>query len=241
MAILFTYVLVRAHFTYSTIPVILFLYFLPDWLPTPNNLHFRRAVRRLDDIIYRIIRQRRVSGEDRGDLLSMLLSVRAADGTRMSDQQLRDEVMTLFLAGHETTALALSWTWYLLSQHPEVESKLVEELQTVLGGHSPTVATLPQLRYTEMVVTESMRLYPPAWAMGRTVLHECEIAGYRLRAGSHVLTSQWVMHRDPRFFEDPEVFNPDRWAGDLVKRLPTFAYFPFGGGPRVCIGTKTNR
>jgi cytochrome P450 len=214
----------------------LFLFLLPEWFPTTKNLRFLRAVKQLDEIVYTLIRQRRLSGEDKGDLLSMLLQVQDEDGIGMSDQQVRDEVMTLFIAGHETTALTMSWTFYLLSQYPEVEAKLVQELQSVLGGRMPTLADLPQLRYTEWVVMESMRLYPPVWALGRTVMQDCEIAGYRLHAGDSIIVSQWVMHRDPRYFDDPEVFQPERWQGDFAKKLPTFAYFPFGGGPRICIG-----
>ncbi len=214
----------------------LFLFLLPEWFPTRKNLRFLRAVQQLDEIVYTLIRQRRMSGEDKGDLLSMLLQVKDEDGIGMSDQQVRDEVMTLFIAGHETTALTMSWTFYLLSQYPEVEAKLVQELQSVLGGRMPTLADLPQLRYTEWVVMESMRLYPPVWALGRTVMQDCEIAGYGLRAGDSVIVSQWVMHRDSRYFDNPEIFKPERWQGDFAKKLPTFAYFPFGGGPRICIG-----
>ncbi|WP_017655513.1 cytochrome P450 [Fortiea contorta] len=212
------------------------LYLLPDWVPAPHNLRFQKAMQQMDQLIYGIIQQRKQSNEDAGDLLSMLLQVRDENGVGMSDRQLRDEVMTLFLAGHETTALTLSWTWYLLSQHPEVEHKLQAELETVLGGRTPAIADLPQLTYTEKVIMEVMRLYPPVWAMARKVLHECEIAGYPLKAGDGVFMSQWVMHRDPRYFDEPEVFNPDRWSEDLAKKLPTFAYFPFGGGSRICIG-----
>ncbi len=209
---------------------------LPKWLPTPNRLRFRKAVERLDEIVYSIIQQHRTSGKDTGDLLSMLLQVQDEDGSQMTDQQLRDEVMNLLLAGHETTANALSWTWMLLSQNPVVEAKLLEELQTVLGGRVPSMADLPQLRYTERVVLESMRLYPPVWATTRQALQDCEIGGYPIAAGTNVFMSQWVMHRDPRYFDNPEEFEPDRWADDLAKRLPTYAYFPFGGGSRVCIG-----
>ncbi len=209
---------------------------LPKWLPTPRKRRFRKAVERLDEVVYGIIHQHRTSGKDAGDLLSMLLHLQDEDGSQLSDQQLRDEMMTLLFAGHETTAKALSWTWMLLSQHPEVEAKLVEELQAVLGGRTPTMADLPQLRYTERVVLESMRLYSPAWVMSREAVQDCEIGGYPVPAGTNVFMSQWVMHRDPRYFDNPEQFNPDRWANDLAKRLPTYAYFPFGGGPRVCIG-----
>jgi cytochrome P450 len=144
--------------------------------------------------------------------------------------------MTLFLAGHETTAIALSWAWYLLSQHPEAEGKLLAELRSVLGGRAPTVDDLPRLGYAERVVTEAMRLYPPAWTLGRESLEAFELDGYRVPGGTIAVMSQWVLHRDPRFFERPDEFDPDRWADGLARRLPKFAYFPFGGGPRQCIG-----
>jgi len=151
---------------------------------------------------------------------------------------LRDEVMTLFLAGHETTALALSWTCYLLARHPEIESRLLEELRVVLGGRTPSLEDLPRLRYTEMVVKESMRLYPPAWGVGRRAIADCEIGGYRVPAGSNIFILQWLTQRDARFFPDPERFDPERWREDPIRagRVPRYAYFPFGGGPRVCVG-----
>jgi cytochrome P450 len=206
------------------------------WLPTPRQLRFQKAIQRLDDIVYCTIREHRATGKDTGDLLSMLLEVQDSGESQMTDKQLRDEVMNLVLAGYDTTASALSWTWMLLSQNPEVEAKLLEELQAVLGGRTPTVADLPQLRYTESVVLESMRLYPPIWMISLQAKQDCEIGGYPVPAGTLVIMNQWVMHRDPRYFDNPEEFEPDRWADDLAKRLPTYAYFPFGGGPRVCIG-----
>jgi cytochrome P450 len=211
---------------------------LPTFVPTPTRLRTRRAVERLDRLVYGIIAARRASGEDRGDLLSLLLQAQDADdGSRMTDQQARDEIMTLFLAGHETTAVSLSWTWYLLAQHPEVEARLVEELRSVLGGRWPTVADLPRLRYTEMVVTESMRLYPPAYTITRRVVEPPLTVGPHAIAPETVLVmSQWVVHRDRRWFDEPGAFQPDRWEHDLAKRLPRYAYFPFGGGPRLCIG-----
>ncbi len=209
-----------------------------DFLPTPGYRRFERAVTRLDEIIYRVIQQRRSSGSKRNDLLSLLLEAQDEDGSRMTDQQLRDEVMTLFLAGHETTALALSWTWYLLAQHPAVERKLTAELQEALSGRAPTVDDLPQLRFTAMVVKEAMRLYPPAWMIGREALDDCEIGGYRVPGGAQVAMSQWVMHRDPRYFDRAEEFAPERWASEEIKTLPRYAYFPFGGGPRLCIGNS---
>src|SRR5262249_3397607 len=147
-----------------------------------------------------------------------------------------DEAMTIFLAGHETTAILMSWTWYLLARHPEVEAKLVAELGDVLGDRRPTVEDMPRLRYTEMVVTEALRLYPPAYIIGREAVEPSVVGGYAVPAGTTLLMSQWVLHRDPRYFNDPDSFNPDRWADGLAQRLPKYAYFPFGGGPRVCIG-----
>jgi hypothetical protein len=181
-------------------------------------------------------RARRANGEDTGDLLSMLLRFRNEEGGGMSDKQLRDEVLTLLLAGHETTALALSWAWYLLSLHPKAEARLLWELQEVLGDRAPTVEDLPRLPYAEMVIKESMRLYPPAWGVSREAIEECEIGGYSVPAGTQVLIVLWAMHRDPRYFEDPETFEPARWEGALTKRVPRYAYLPFGAGPRVFIG-----
>lgn len=210
---------------------------IPSAIPTPGNLRFRRAVRRLDGVVGRIIAERRASGEDPGDLLSMLMHARDDDGTAMTDKQLRDESITLFLAGHETTALALSWTFWLLSKYPEVDARLAAELHTVLGDRTPTMADLPQLTYTNMVLKESMRLFPPAWTVStRVAARDAEIGGYRVPAGSSVMVSQWVTHRDPRWFADPERFIPERWADGQESSLPRFAYFPFGGGPRLCIG-----
>jgi cytochrome P450 len=207
-------------------------------LPLPANRRFMESRARLDRIIYRIIEERRASGEDRGDLLSMLLNAQdeEGDGGRMTDEQLRDEAMTIFLAGHETTANALTWTWYLLSQHPEAEARLHEELEEVLAGRPPTAEDLPRLRYTEMVVAESMRLYPPAWILGRRALEDYEVGGHLIPRDSLVILSPYVMHRDPRFFPDPERFDPERWTPESKASRPQFSYFPFGGGPRRCIG-----
>jgi cytochrome P450 len=237
---------IGGHFNSRTYSL---LFFLPDAVPTPGNLRLRRATARLDRVIYGIIgERRRGGGADSGDLLSLLLRARDEpdeDGGRepgqgargMTDRQLRDEVMTLFLAGHDTTALALSWTWTLLAQHPQAEARLHAELREVLGGRAPAAADLPRLRYTEHVLTEALRLYPPAWAVGRQAAADCEIGGRRVPRGTVVTISQWVIHRDPRFFADADAFRPERWAGGLTGRLPRYAYFPFGGGPRVCIGT----
>jgi len=212
---------------------------LPYWVPTPGNLRAHRAVRRLDALVHRIIATRRASDEDRGDLLSMLVSAQDADdGTRMTARQVRDEVMTIFMAGHETTAVALSWTWYLLAQHPDAEARLAGELRDVLGGRAPSVADLPRLKYADMVVTESMRLYPPAYGIARQAAKATEIDGHPIAPGDIFIAPTWVVHRDRRWFEEPEAFRPERWAGDLARRLPRFAYFPFGGGPRQCIGNS---
>ncbi len=210
--------------------------FVPHWLPTPANLRVKREVAQIEKILYRIIAERRASGRDAGDLLSMLLHAQDEDGSRMTDRQLRDETITLFLAGHETTASTLSWTWWLLAQNPAVEAKLHAELDTVLGDRPPTVEDLPKLVYTEHVITESLRLYPAAWGLARLVVEDHEIAGYPVTKGMGVAMAQWVVHRDPRWYDAPEEFRPERWNDDLLKRLPRFAYFPFGGGPRQCIG-----
>jgi cytochrome P450 len=210
---------------------------IPKSIPTPHNLRFERAARRLDAIVHAIIKERRKSREeDRGDLLSMLMLAEDESGERMTDKQIRDEVMTLFLAGHETTANTLAWTFWLLSSCAAAEAKLAEELERVLGSRTPIVADLPNLPYVERVVKESMRLYPPAWVMGREALWECEVGGYRMPAGTTALMSQWVVHRDPRYHRDPQLFDPDRWTAEYEDGLPRFAYFPFGGGPRQCIG-----
>ena len=211
---------------------------IPKGIPTPHNIRFEMAARRLDGVVSAIIENRRKSEEDRGDLLSMLMLAEDDSGERMTDKQLRDEVMTLFLAGHETTANALSWTFWLLSLNPEVEHELAEELARVLGGRPPTTSDLPTLPYVECVLKESMRLYPPAWVVGREAIAECEVGGYRMAAGTTALMSQWIVHRDHRYHEDPERFDPDRWTAQYEKALPRFAYFPFGGGPRQCIGAS---
>jgi cytochrome P450 len=212
------------------------LIFTPKWLPTPRNIQTTFAIRRLNKIVYRMIAGRRGSGRDAGDLLSMLLTAQDEDGTRMNDRQLRDETLTLFLAGYETTANLLAWTWWLLATHPEAEKKLHQELDATLAGRAPTMDDLPRLPYTGHILTESLRLYPPAWGMARLAIEDHEIAGYRVPAGTGVAIAQWVVHRDPRWYEAPDEFRPERWEGDLQKRLPRFAYFPFGGGPRQCIG-----
>jgi cytochrome P450 len=222
-------------FNYAMIPFTEYL----DHVPIPPVRRFNSARDRLDKTIFRLIAERRASGEDRGDLLSMLLLAQdtEGDGTGMSDAQLRDEALTIFLAGHETTANALTWTWYLLSQHPEVEKRFHAEIDS-LNGVSPTIDDLARLPYTRMVLAESMRLYPPAWAIGRRALDAFQMREFNVPAGAVVLMSQYVMHRDGRYFPDPERFDPERWTPEAQAARPKFSYFPFGGGARVCIGEQ---
>jgi len=211
---------------------------LIEKLPLPQVRRYERMRARLDATIYRIIDERRRSGEDRGDLLSILLLAQDEEDGRggMSDTQVRDEALTLFLAGHETTANTLTWTWYLLSQHPEVEQKLLKELDEILEGRLPAFEDVPRLAYTEMVVAESIRLYPPAWAIGRRSLVDQKIGNYAVPADAIVLLSPYVTHRDARFFPDPSRFDPERWTAEAKDSRSQYSYFPFGGGPRRCIG-----
>jgi cytochrome P450 len=208
---------------------------IPAGFPTPGNLRMKRALARLDGIVYRIIRERRAAAHRTDDLLSTLLHPADADAS-LTDTELRDEVMTLLVAGHETTAVSLSWTWYLLSLHPDAEAGLTSEIASVAGGRPVTFDDLPRLHYAGRVVLESLRLYPPAWTTPRLAITDCRIGEFPVPRGTSITMPQWVMHRDPRYFEQPSVFDPDRWAGGLLGRLPRFAYFPFGGGPRGCIG-----
>ena len=206
-------------------------------LPVPKLRRARMARVRLDQIIYRMIADRRASGRDHGDLLSMLLEAQDEDdGGVMTDEQVRDEAMTIFLAGHETTANALTWLWYLVAGAPGVEAKLHEEIDRVLQGRRPTFADVGTLPYVERVVTETMRLYPPAWIIGRRALVDYPIGSYVMPARSIIIMSPYVLQRDRRYYADPERFDPDRWTAEFRARLPKFAYFPFGGGPRQCIG-----
>ncbi len=198
---------------------------------------FLRGKATLDRLIYGIIDERRASGEDTGDVLSMLLASQDEDATVMTDKQVRDETMTFFAAGHETTANALSWAFYLLSEYPAAYAKLRAELDRVLGGRTPTVEDLPNLVYTDMVIKEAMRLYPPAWAIGRMASEDFTIGDYHLPKGQIVLMSQWVIQRRPDIWgADADHFKPERFDPTHPQEVPQFAYFPFGGGPRMCIG-----
>jgi cytochrome P450 len=208
-----------------------------DYLPLPSSRRYWRAIRLIDNIIYGIIRRHRESSQDSGDLLSRLLAARDEQGGGgMTDRQLRDEVVTLVLAGHETTALVLFYTFYLLAHSHESADRLAAELHDVLGDRSPTADDVPNLRYTEWVVRESMRLFPPAWGIAREALADCEIGGYHVPKGTQIFMVQRLVHRDGRWFDEPDKFKPERWDNDLIKRLPRCAYFPFGDGPRICIG-----
>ena len=208
---------------------------LPKWLPTPRNVRTNRAVETLDRVVLDIIARRR-AGAPREDLLGTLLAARDDDGLGMEDVQLRDEVMTLFLAGHETTSLALSHALYLLSKHPDVTRRLHEEVTRVLGDRLPTADDARALTFTDWVIKETMRLYPPAWATGRETTETYALRGVTIPKGAQLVCSQWIVHRDARWFPNPEGFDPDRWSPARAKDIPRFAYFPFGGGPRVCIG-----
>jgi cytochrome P450 len=207
-------------------------------LPLPISRRFHNAKRQLDALMYGLIAERRTSGEDRGDLLSMLLMAQDSegDGGGMSDKQVRDEILTLFLAGHETTANALSWTWYLLATNPETERCFFTELDSVLGTRTPDLDDFENLRYTYALLAESMRLYPPAWGLGRIAKEEFSMGGYTFPAGSMFFMSQWVMHRDPRYWPDPLKFKPERWLEPADR--PKMTYFPFGAGSRLCIGER---
>jgi cytochrome P450 len=212
-------------------------------VPTRRRARYFQALRDLDKVVYGLIaggREKLARGEDGGngakDLLTLLLMARDDDGNSMTDRQLRDEVITLLLAGHETTALTLSWAWYLLAQNSEVEERLHQELEKVLAGRPPNAGDLPKLVYTDRVIREVLRLYPPAWRIFRATTEPLPVGDYVLPAGSNIVLSQWVTQRDPRWFTNPERFDPDRWREERAAKVPRFAYFPFGGGPRVCIG-----
>ena len=215
---------------------------LPSWIPTADNRLRNKAAAQFNQVMDQIIAERRktaVNGQvaDNGDLLSMLMLSVDEDGEFMDDKQLRDEVATLFAAGHETTSNALSWTWLLLAQHPDVEAKLHAELDNVLAGRQPALADLPHLPYSLQIIKEAMRLYPPAWILnGRLARQDAEIGGYTIPKGSTVFVSPYVMHRLPQYFAEPEAFKPERFTPEFEKSLPKFAYMPFGGGARVCIG-----
>jgi cytochrome P450 len=203
------------------------MFLVPDWVPTPENRRYAHAVRDLDTLVYRIIAS---ADEDRGDLLSLLMA------SGLSPKEVRDEVMTFFLAGHETTSLALTWSLYLLSQRPDAWERMKAEVADTLQGRRPNFEDVAQLPYTRAVVDEALRMYPPAYLQGRQAVSDVTIGGQHIERGVTLLMSQWVIHHDPRYFDEPWTFRPERWLDGLASRLPRFAYFPFGGGQRQCIG-----
>ncbi len=206
-------------------------------LPQADRADFEHALSRLDAAVYRIIQERRATGQDHGDLLSMLLLARdEEDGHTMTDVQVRDEAMTIFLAGHETSANAMAWSWYLLAQHPEVEAQWHAELEEVLAGRAPRMEDVPRLPLTGRIFSEALRLYPPLWAVGRRALQDCEIGGYAIAAGSVILLSSYVTQRDARWFPEPTQFKPERWTAEARAERPKFSYFPFSAGSRACLG-----
>jgi cytochrome P450 len=206
------------------------------WLPR-NRAAMAQAAK-LDAVINGLIAQRRASNEDTGDVMSMLLAARDEEGHTLTDKQIHDEALTLFIAGHETTANALTWALYLLAQHPDAEARLIDEVRGVLGARAATAADLAQMPYTEQVIKETMRLYPPAWIVPRVAIREVQIGAARLRPGDAAMTSPYITHRDPRWYADPERFAPERFTPEGEKALPRYAYFPFGGGPRICVGNQ---
>lgn len=209
---------------------------LPRWVPTPRNRRYRHALEQVDEIVYDIIAQRRA--EPGNGVVSMLLEASDESEETVDDKQIRDEVVTLLFAGHETTAIALTFTWYLLATHPRQEERLVAELDGVLDGEPPTMSAVPNLEYTRTVLKESLRLYPPVFGVLREPVRDDRIGGYRIPAGATVAMNQIAVHHDPRFFDDPKAFTPERWSDAFEESLPQFAYFPFSGGPRRCIGER---
>jgi cytochrome P450 len=208
----------------------------PDWMPTPRNLRENRAMQDLREFLGTIIEERHKSNEDKGDLLSMLLAARDEDGEGMTDEQIYDELVTLFAAGHETSANTLNWMWVLLSQNADEEAKLYEHVKSALNGKAPTFEDLEKIPRLEMVLKETMRVYPTLWVWQREALEDVEIGGYTIPKGGVAYVSPWVMHHQKRFWQEPQKFDPERFSPEREKEIPDYAYFPFGGGPRVCIG-----
>lgn len=209
---------------------------LPFFIPTRDNRLYMKAVKELDQVVFKFIDDHRSGMSKEDTLLSALMSASDSDGRGLSDQQLRNEVTTLFLAGHETTSLALTWSLFLLTQHPDVDEKIAEELLEVLGGRAPTIEDVPKLRYVTSVIKEAMRIYPPAYGFSREAIKDTKIGPYDIPKGSIIFISTWALNRNEKYFPNPEKFDPDRWTEELEKTLPKYLYIPFGGGPRVCIG-----
>jgi cytochrome P450 len=214
-----------------------FLYFLPEWFPLPGDGRYRAAISTIDEAMFRLVRARRASGADRDDLLSLLLRARDDEkGDGMDDRQLRDELVTMFAAGQDTTANTMTWLWYTLDRHPDVERRLRAEVEGVLGNRRPTFDDVARLVYTKQVIQEVMRLYPPAWMFARFADGDAVIGGHRIPSGAVLLLSPFVTHRDPGLWPDPDRFDPERFTPERSAGRPRYAYYPFGGGPRQCIG-----
>lgn len=212
---------------------------LPLWVPIPKLYKFKKAAHALDSVVYRFIDEHRKNADRPNDLLTMLMDAQDEEtGEKMSDLQLRDECMTIFLAGHETTSLALSWFWMLMDEHPEEEQKLQEELKTVLNGRTPEFSDIPKLKYTKQLIEETMRLYPPAWTVGRRPIEDDVIDGYPIKKGQNILMMAYHVHRHPDYWDEPDKFMPERFSDENAKKIKKYAYFPFGGGPRLCIGNS---
>jgi cytochrome P450 len=217
----------------------MFLFFLPAWLPLPGEKAFRSAILTLDESMSRLLSGRRASGERRKDLLSLLLDARDPDtGEAVSDRQLRDELITLFIAGNETTAITMTWAMYLLGRHPDIEAKVRAEVKEVLGDRLPNFEDLPRLRYTKMVIQEALRLYPTSWILPRLAAADDEVGGYQIPKGATVIVSQYIMHHHPSLWPNPEVFDPERFTPENLEGRPRHAFMPFGAGPRLCIGDQ---
>lgn len=212
---------------------------LPHSLPFPRNIRFRKAVAEADKLFYEVIEHRRNETAEHDDLLAMMIAAHDEEtDSAMSDKELRDQALTIIGAGYETTTQALAWTWYLLSQHPKVEEKLHDELSNALGDRTPTFEDVPKLQYTLMVFQEAMRLYPPAWMLARTAIAADEIGGYKIPAKSEVLLLTAYTHRHPKYWPNPDEFDPENFSAENIATRPRYAYFPFGGGPRQCIGNN---
>lgn len=212
---------------------------IPDWVPLPSNRRYLKAIAEIDGVVNRLIQERRQNGiEGRTDYLSSLMASQDANGQPLPDKQIRDEAVTVLLAGHETTALAMTWALYLLARHPDIQAEVTAEIASVLGERDASSADVPELKLTQAVVMETMRLYPPGWMFGREATEDCEIKGYHCPKGTQILIAPWVLHRDPRYYETPDAFRPERWLDGLAQRLPRYAFLPFGGGPRICIGNS---
>lgn len=211
---------------------------IPDAVPLPGHVRYKRGIARLEKLIYRIIGEHRAGKAEPSGLLAQLMSARDDEGNPMSDVQLRDSICTLLLAGYETSAASISWGFHLLGQHRDIQNAIADEVRAVCGDRAPNADDLKSMPLTERAVIEILRLYPAAWLAGREATEDTRIGDYEIKAGTTILLSPWITQRDPRYFTDPEAFRPERWEGDFRRQLPRFAYFPFGGGPRICIGNR---